>query len=227
MEPDPDDVHYDRDPKSPAPSSRRPTRRDHGLDDLARAEAEHRRADEDRSEAVRDAIRAEQLTRDADHARHLAELSDDPAVQRQARSRAYEAGHQAAGWESDAAGEFRAADAGYRAASADLGSARAMDPRADDVTASERRAEEAQAEAEAPEPEYDSPQRREQLAGQLESHGIDHEVVASRVRADVGQARPATAISRRVAARAQTLRGASTARRRVRQQQPRRAAPGR
>lgn len=137
-----------------------------------------RLADDELCNAVRDAVRSEQLTRDADHERHIAETTDDPAVQRQAQLLAYEATSQADVAESGAWRGFRAADIDDRAAESGPTT-----------------------ESAAVEPEYDSPQRRERFAERLESSGIDHEVVASRVRADVGQARPATAINRRQAKR--------------------------
>ena len=39
---------------------------------------------------------------------------------------------------------------------------------------------------------YDSAERRAATARDLEGKGIDHEVVATRMRADVSQAKPAT-----------------------------------
>lgn len=133
-----------------------------------------RLADDELGNAVQDAVRSEQLTRDADHARHIAETTDDPVLQRQAQLLAYEATSQADAAESGAWRGFRAADIDDRAAESG--------PTTESATV---------------EPEYDSPRRRERFAERLESSGIDHEVVASRVRADVGQARPATAINRR------------------------------
>lgn len=141
-----------------------------------------RLADDELGNAVQDAVRSEQLTRDADHARHIAETTDEPALQRQAQILAYEAASEADVAESGAWRGFRAADTDDRAA--DSGPT----------------------ESAAVEPEYDSPQRRERFADRLESDGIDHEVVASRVRADVGQARPATAINRRQAKRIEKQR---------------------
>ena len=45
-------------------------------------------------------------------------------------------------------------------------------------------------------PLYDSAERRTSTAGELESKGIDSEVVATRMRADVSQAKPATEATR-------------------------------
>ncbi|MEP7765669.1 hypothetical protein [Sanguibacter sp. 25GB23B1] len=43
---------------------------------------------------------------------------------------------------------------------------------------------------------YDSAERRETMAHDLESRGIDSDVVAARVRADIGQGRPATEVTK-------------------------------
>ena len=45
-------------------------------------------------------------------------------------------------------------------------------------------------------PEYDSAERREAVAADLEARGIDSDVAATRMRSDVSQARPATAATR-------------------------------
>ena len=45
---------------------------------------------------------------------------------------------------------------------------------------------------------YDSPERREAFASELERVGVDREIVATRVRADVSQAAPATEATRTV-----------------------------
>lgn len=181
---EPDDNFYSDPDGSPTPVIRHEERH---------RETTRRLADEERDNAVRDAARSEQLSRDADHARHLAETTDDPVAQRRAQAWASDAGHQAMIIESHAWRGFRAADIDDR--SADTDSAQAADPTI--------------------ELDYDSRQRREQLAEQLQSRGIDHEVVASRVRADVGQARPATAINRRPTMQKQLPRSRARARSRV------------
>jgi hypothetical protein len=56
----------------------------------------------------------------------------------------------------------------------------------------------------APDAGYDTAERRDRLQVDLQERGIDHQTVAARVRGDVTQAQPATAIQRETA-RAQTI----------------------
>ncbi|AYD89936.1 hypothetical protein D5R93_07680 [Actinomyces lilanjuaniae] len=68
---------------------------------------------------------------------------------------------------------------------------------------------------------YDSAERRASTARDLEARGIDREVVATRMRADVSQARPATeAVRARTSRRVPRARGARVGQRRVPQHGP-------
>lgn len=182
-----------------APDDGRPRRMD-GWKFEAEREGADRRADADRDDAVREAIRSEQLTRDAEYARHRAETTDDPAVRARAQAWAHEAGHQADLADSNAWRGFRAADSEYQAASA------AADGAVAEPLAAELQNDDW--------PDYDTPERRRDWADQLQSRGIDHDVVGSRIRADVGQALPATAIKHRSPAREPTDRSSFQAGRR-------------
>lgn len=162
-----------------APDDGRPRQID-GWQFEAEREGADRRADADRDDAVREAIRSEQLTRDAEYARHRAETTDDPAVRARAHAWAHEAGHQADLAESNAWRGFRAADSEYQAAA---------DGAVPEPVAAKLQNDDL--------PDYDTPERRRDWAHQLQSRGIDHDVVGSRIRADVGQALPATAIRHR------------------------------
>ncbi|BDZ44063.1 hypothetical protein GCM10025865_33620 (plasmid) [Paraoerskovia sediminicola] len=53
---------------------------------------------------------------------------------------------------------------------------------------------------------YDSAERREETASTLESHGVAPEIVATRMRADVDQAKPATEATRSTTGRAPKAR---------------------
>jgi hypothetical protein len=131
---------------------------------------------------------------DADRAQQVAETTTDPTVQREAQDQAHAAEARSDIAEANARNDM-------------------IDAESHESTA---QAEEAEAQV-----EYDSAERREQMTQDLQDRGIDHEVVASRVRADTSQAHPATAVNREQAARAQTMRG-HTQRSRSRVQQVRR-----
>ena len=80
----------------------------------------------------------------------------------------------------------------------------------EEAQAHERAAESARAEAG---PKYDSAERRENDANQLEAKGIDKEAVAAKMHADVGNAKPSTEAVKGVpanTAKAKPARSAAT-----------------
>ncbi|PTT16090.1 hypothetical protein DBR36_13550 [Microbacterium sp. HMWF026] len=82
----------------------------------------------------------------------------------------------------------------------------------EDAQAHERAAESARAEAG---PKYDSAERRENDANQLEAKGIDKEAVAAKMHADVGNAKPATEAVKGLPANAAKVKPARSAAARV------------
>lgn len=96
-------------------------------------------------------------------------------------------GHQVDGMLSQASGERNRAQHEQAEASRIVAQADRADQAQEGVVpASEPRRLEAQAEA-----TYDSAERRQQRAGELERAGVDTETAAGVIRADVGQGRPA------------------------------------
>ncbi|MCD2444370.1 hypothetical protein LQ757_18980 [Agromyces sp. SYSU K20354] len=121
-------------------------------------DAERRRAQEDRAEAVILTAEADLLDRAAEQAREAAEFEPDPFDRADAERMAKE--------QEDRAEQLRA-----------------------DAT-----------------PMYDSAERREATARDLETKGLDTETIATRMRADVSQGQPATEATRDTAKRAPKAR---------------------
>lgn len=135
---------------------------------LIRAAADRGNAGAERSRAAREAAEAHQLTQEA-------ERSD-----RYAQEHRGSAAHPAEGLslEQDHGAENQQSS--------------------DERAAAEREQAHADGTHAGAAPEYDSAERREATAADLEARGIDGDVAATRMRSDVSQGRPATAATNRV-----------------------------
>lgn len=130
---------------------------------LTRAAADRGNAGAERSRAAREAAEAHQLTQEAERSDRYAQEHRSSAAQ-PAEGLSLEQDH---GAENQQSSDERAAAVREQA-------------HADGTHA-------------AAAPEYDSAERREATAADLEARGIDRDVAATRMRSDVSQARPATA----------------------------------
>lgn len=166
-----------------------------------------------------EAVRAEQRIRDEVRTRYgvdVDQTSADPQAVREAVERAEQMRQQseaqqqrAAADEAEAARLMAEADRAERAADQHRDAAQHEPDPADRAQAREQ-AEQHQAHADAArenaKPLYDSAERREATARDLEGKGIDQEAVATKMRADVSQAKPATEATKAAAARAPKAR---------------------
>lgn len=150
-----------------------------------------------------EAVRAEQRIRDEVRTRYGVDVNDtsaDPQAVREAVERAEEA---------EAARLMAEADRADRAAEHHRDAAE-HEPDPEQRAEAREQAEQHQAHADAAradaQPLYDSAERREATARDLESKGIDREVVATKMQADVSQAKPATEATKATSARAPRAR---------------------
>lgn len=166
-----------------------------------------------------EAVRAEQRIRDEVHTRYGVDVNDtsaDPQAVREAVERAEALRQQAdaqqqrsAAEEAEAARLMAEADRADRAAEHHRDAAE-HEPDPEQRAEAREQADQHQAHADAAradaQPLYDSAERREATARDLESKGIDREVVATKMQADVSQAKPATEATKATSARAPKAR---------------------
>ena len=166
-----------------------------------------------------EAVRAEQRIRDEVRTRYGVDVNDtsaDPQAVREAVERAEALRQQAdaqqqrsAAEEAEAARLMAEADRADRAAEHHRDAAE-HEPDPEQRAEAREQAEQHQAHADAAradaQPLYDSAERREATARDLESKGIDREVVATKMQADVSQAKPATEATKATSARAPKAR---------------------
>ncbi|CAH0177563.1 MULTISPECIES: hypothetical protein [Microbacterium] len=168
-----------------------------------------------------EAVRAEAHMRDELRTRYgvdTAQAGGDPQAVRAAvdaellRRQSETERQRGTGEEAEAALLMRKTDRADRQAKAADQRAENASESSEEAQSLERAAESAHAEAG---PKYDSAERRENDANQLEAKGIDREAVAAKMHADVGNAKPATEALKGAPANAVRVRSARSAAARV------------